>query len=100
MPLVMGCMAPAAVDCAGAGDSVDIFSYLTLAPEGLVALALLAGRGASVLDSCEDDLAMPLTWGAGRDCVCWPLTPADTIARCRAKASLSTLTPGVGELRC
>ena len=100
MPFVRGC--GASTELRG-GVCVDPFSDLTAAPTGEPERALLGGCVASADGSCELDLATPLGARAGR-CACWlvccPLTPAATIRRWRWRASLSTLTPGVGELRC
>ena len=89
MPFVRGW--PGSVPLGGAGDCVDAFSALIPVPKGEPELVLLDGRARSI--------AVPLIAGAIRDC-CWPFTPACTICRCRARASLSTATPGAGEPRC
>ena len=79
----------------GAGDCVDAFSALIPMLNGEPELVLLDGRARSGAKAC----AMPLKPGTIRAC-CWPLTPACTICRWRARASLSTDTPGAGEPRC
>jgi hypothetical protein len=79
----------------GAGDCVDAFSALIPMPNGEPEFALLDGRARSGANACE----VPFTTGAIRLCCC-PLTPACTICRWRARASLSTDTPDAGEARC
>ena len=93
MPFVRGW--PFSMPLGGAGDPVDAFSAFTPVPKGEPELALLVGRVRSGTKPC----VVPFTAGAIRDCCC-PLTPACTICRCRARASLSTVIPGTGEPRC
>lgn len=83
----------------GAGDCESSFSDLTAAPCGEPALAMLCGGLGSRVGTCEPDRTAPFGVGAGRWLLCWPSTPAATICFWRSKASLSTVTPGVSELR-
>ena len=84
----------------GAGDCVDVFSDLMGPVSGDPEWPLLVGRVPSAGSTCEFEREIPFVRTGGRGAGCCPFTPACTIRRCRASESLSTDTPGAGELRC
>lgn len=96
-PFATGCTAGAARGT-GAGDIVANFSCLTAADGGLCALPDELETTAS---PWEGGLAVPLVvGGVGLECFCSPFMLACNICCWRARASLSTPTPGVGDSRC
>lgn len=92
MPLAIGCNAGSEFE--GAGDCVDDFSFLIPVLNGDPDLALPGRFPLRAICEVVRERPFIVVWLG-----CCPFVPAWTSSRCRARASLSIVTPVVGDAR-